>query len=497
MIRLSRPPLTFGIPKRWFSNSSHCFEIFKVAIVGAGPAGFYTAHHILSKSSPSTKFQIDFFERLPAPYGLSRYGVAPDHPEVKNCEDYLDNIMKDFGNSQGGSSARFFGNVEVGKDISLENLGSCYHSIVLSYGCTASDNKLSIPGADLKGIISAREFVQWYNGHPDFYENKLSPPKLLEIKNVTIIGNGNVAMDVARVLLGGPDHWKPTDITQDTVESLKTSSIEKVNIVARRGILQSAFTNKEIRELLELSKERNIQFNIDLKLVDDIDIKSLGRVDKRKVSLLKKYSDLTPVDNPKQSWNLQYLKGPIQLIPKSDDRTRVEKLEVSINALHTDELTGEVSIKPTGETEIIENDLVILSIGYLGTPLSGFEKLGIQFKQNKLSNVRGRILSNDSGDIPKYKHGWYTSGWIKNGPQGVIATTMMDSFDTADIILEDINNGVYNTPKSDIDNYIKNYISWEKWSKLNEYELKSGEETGKLRLKVHNFEKMLEIECSH
>lgn len=488
---------------RNLSVTSGCFQTFKVAIVGAGPAGFYTAHHLLHKCPPQTNIEIDFIEKLPAPYGLSRYGVAPDHPEVKNCEEYLDNIMQTFGhrdNSQ-GSKARFFGNVDVGKDISLQDLQSCYHSIVLSYGCTAADNKLSIPGANLKGIISARQFVHWYNSHPDFYnpDTHFVPPDLLKIENVTIIGNGNVAMDVARVLLGNSTHWKSTDIALQATEMLQKSQIKQVNIVARRGILQSAFTNKEIRELLELSKLQNIQFNIDSEIFKDIDIKSLGRIDKRKVSLLQKYSQYPQIDNPDKSWNLQYLKGPRKFLPDENNPNQVEATEVVINELKIDNLTGKVSVIPTSKLEIIKNDLVILSIGYSGIPLYGFEDVGIKFENNKLVNNRGRILSIESNknndENPIYKKGWYTSGWIKNGPQGVIATTMMDSFDTAEIILEDLNNGIYLTPTSSITEYLDSYVDWEGWNKLNNYEIKTGQELGKSRLKVCRTNDMLDIEC--
>lgn len=261
---------------------------FKVAIVGTGPGGFYTAHHLLNKSSPDVKLNIDFFEKLPTPYGLSRYGVAPDHPEVKNCEDHMINIMKDFGNSESRHKVRFLGNVEVGKDIALKELEGNYNSIVLAYGCTSADNKLSIPGADLPGVVPARQFVNWYNGHPDYYgENKYIPPPLDKVDTVSIIGNGNVALDVARILLADPrEHWAKTDISVDAQQLLEKSTVKHVRIVARRGILESAFSNKEIRELLELP----VKFVPLPKDLLDFDTKKLGRVDKRRVSLLEKYS---------------------------------------------------------------------------------------------------------------------------------------------------------------------------------------------------------------
>lgn len=263
------------ISKRCFSVSFRNFNqtvpSYKIAIVGTGPAGFYTAHHLLHKAAPLEQFKlkIDFFERLPAPYGLSRYGVAPDHPEVKNCENYLNNIMEDYpaekdsNRESNNHEVRFFGNINIGKDITLTDLESNYHSIILSYGCTSDDNQLDIPGSQLPGVISAREFVHWYNGHPDYHSvgAQFTPPQLDKIEDVTIIGNGNVALDVARILLAEPEkHWSSTDISKEALESLFRSNVKNVNIVARRGILESAFSNKEIRELLELSKDQKVRF---------------------------------------------------------------------------------------------------------------------------------------------------------------------------------------------------------------------------------------------
>jgi adrenodoxin-NADP+ reductase len=480
----------------WFSTTRTCNETFKIAIVGTGPAGFYTGHHLLNKSNKDIKIELDFFERLPAPYGLGRYGVAPDHPEVKNCEEYLQDIMDKFNkntNPGTSSTARFFGNVNIGKDISLEQLQSCYHSVILSYGCTAADNKLNIPGDDLSGVISARKFVQWYNGHPDAYDKNSGfiPPDLSKIEAATIIGNGNVALDVARVLLGNTAHWKPTDITNDALSMIEKRSIKTVNIIARRGILQSAFTNKEIRELLEMSKAQNIQFNIDSTLFEGIDVKSLGRVDKRKVSLLQKY-DNTPIDNPTATWNLQYLRSPTKFLPHPQNPNQVGSTEVVVNDLVMDEASGRISVKPTGKTETVANELVILSIGYSGTPLEGFQDLHIKFEKNKLVNENGRIISADTNEfIP----GWYTSGWIKNGPKGVIATTMVDSFETADAILEDIHKGIFMKPKHDIKDYLKNYVTWDTWRKLDQFEIDQGAKLGKTRLKVCNAQDMIDIQC--
>ncbi|KAK6463380.1 hypothetical protein DFJ63DRAFT_114982 [Scheffersomyces coipomensis] len=494
------------IAVRLFSVASSRFnqiQTFKVAVVGTGPGGFYTAHHLLNKSSPDIRFELDFFERLPAPHGLSRYGVAPDHPEVKNCEEYLDNI---FSSTKSNHKVRFFGNVDIGKDISLNDLQSHYNSIVLSYGCTSSDNELNIPGSKLPGVLPARQFVNWYNGHPDYYEkdNLFVPPPLDKITDVTIIGNGNVALDVARVLLADPEkHWASTDISEDALKILKTSTVKNVNIVGRRGLLESAFSNKEIRELFELSKEQSLKFTpLDESYFKSIDVSKLGRVDKRKVSIIEKYSKVseTASDDVDRTWSLQYLKSPVEFITNPDNPNLLSSTKIVMNELVIDDLTKSVKVKPTTETEVIKNELVILSIGYKGSGIQGFEDIGILYENGKLFNKDGRILSSESKGKDDhsviYKKGWYTSGWIKNGPKGVIATTMMDSFDTADRILTDLSNGVYLEANSDNDitNLLKDkrIVTWGDWKKLDNYELSTGQQMGKSRFKLCNREEMFE-----
>lgn len=483
---------------------------FNVAIVGSGPAGFYTAHQLLGKSLPRDRFNlnVDIFEKNPVPYGLSRYGVAPDHPEVKNCEEYLDHLMDNKENES--SFVRFFGNVEIGNDISLKELQKRYHSVVLAYGCTSSDNKLNVPGSDLRNVISARQFVNWYNGHYDYHSelpdiiNKagFTPPNFEKIENVTIIGNGNVALDVARVLLINPDsHWQSTDISVSALNALRKSSIKNVNIVARRGVLQSAFSNKEIRELLELSNKEGsgISFTpLDQELFEDISIKSLGRVDKRKVQLLEKYSKIYS-DKTKSTedtlWSLRYLLSPIEMSGASGE---VKQTKFSVNKLIKDDKTQIVKVKPTEETEIVKNELVILSIGYQGTPMEEFEELNISFQGNKIVNKDGRILRPDSEvTVP----GWYTSGWIKNGPQGVIATTMMDSFDTGNSILQDLSNKITTvgteSTKDRIDPNEMNedliVVTWDGWKEIDAHERNIGKDLGRERTKLESKEEMLNI----
>lgn len=518
-IRIFNPVSLTNFQWRSFSQTAHYFQnvpSYNIAVVGAGPAGFYVAHHLLNKSSPKDQFKlhVDIFDRLPAPYGLSRYGVAPDHPEVKNCEEYLDNLMAKFSPSdEENHQVRFFGNVNIGEDINLVDLQKNYHSIVLSYGCTSADNQLKIPGNELPGVISARQFVNWYNGHPDCDSNHFAPPDLSKIEDVTIVGNGNVALDVARVLLADPDsHWNPTDICSRAVKALRNSSVKNVNIMARRGLLESAFSNKEVRELLELSKKNKVKFiPVDEKVMDEIQpfVKNLGRVDKRKIGILEKYSkqssESAQLDPDTKTWSLQYLKSPIEFVKNPNDDNLLAATRVRLNTLKHDTLTNKTSIVSSEEApiETVKNELVILSIGYQGSPLTGFDDVDVSFDthQNRLLNHEGRILLNETGgENPhnfNYKKGWYTAGWIKKGPKGVIATTMMESFETADQILEDLTNDVHTSAssKTDVTELLQNteYVSWNGWTKLSEQEIEIGEKLGKTREKVVNTSEMIQI----
>ena len=498
-------PLTLRHPfsRRLFSSARHT-PSYKIAIVGSGPAAFYTAHHLLNRSSPDHNFKlnIDFFERLPAPYGLSRYGVAPDHPEVKNCEEYLDDIMQKYHNHD-KHTVRFFGNVDVGNDISLHDLDRSYHSVVLAYGCTSADNSLNVPGESLPGVISARQFVNWYNGFPDKYSGTFAAPPLHKVRDVTIIGNGNVALDVARVLLADPEtHWNPTDMLPKAVEILQKSAVKNVNIVARRGILESAFSNKEIRELFEVAKANNVRFiTLAPELMDGIDRKTLGRVDKRRLDILNKFSKQEVSGD--RTWALKYLMSPKEIVASETDPELLSGVHFARNKLETDTLTKRTTIREADEPPVfVKSDLVLLSIGYKGSPLAGFADIGIFFdkKKNRILNRRGRVLSTASTSEdthePVYKRGWYTSGWIKNGPQGVIATTMMDSFDTADTILEDLSNGVYcSLEPLSIDDKVEklDYVNWHSWLKLDQKEVDEGRVLGKTRVKYSKVEEMLAI----
>ncbi|ODV97487.1 hypothetical protein PACTADRAFT_52239 [Pachysolen tannophilus NRRL Y-2460] len=480
--------------KTIFKSTLNRFHSTKVAIIGSGPSGFYTAYHLLKKSKGDLK--VDVFEKLPVPYGLVRFGVAPDHPEVKNCTDTFEEIS----NSPDFS---FFGNVKIGKDVSLKELRDNYNCIVFSYGCD-EDNLIGlskIPGIDSKGVITARKFVGWYNGLPDFQD--LNPP-LDQVENVIIIGNGNVALDVARTMLVPIEAWSKTDITANAQNVLKKSKVKNVKIVARRGFLQTAFTNKEFRELLELYNY-GVGFSpVPTEFLDPVRpfIKNFGRVHKRRLELIDRYFEAIKqnVNFPK-TFELDYLKSPIEVKPSSKNPAILESTKFQVNNLLEDDEKNSTKVVPTDITITYKNELLITSTGYRGSALPGFEEFGIAFdeKRGRILNEHGRIKNSKNPD--SFVDGFYSSGWISKGPTGVIASTMIDSFDTGDLILEDKAQGKFESePKEGaqgIAKILQNrnhlYVTWKDWKKLEAKEIQDGKKVGKLREKITDVDKMLDV----
>ncbi|AOA64239.1 Oxidoreductase [Komagataella phaffii CBS 7435] len=449
----------------------------KVAIVGSGPAGFYTALRLLK--DPSQKINVDIFEKLPVPYGLSRFGVAPDHPEVKECQTRFEEVAHD-------KRFNFYGNVDIGKDVSIEMLKDNYNAVIFAYGCS-EDNKLNIKGADHKGVISSRQFVGWYNGVFDLQD--LNPP-LEKARRVVIIGNGNVALDLTRVLLGPVDPlWKSTDITAKAISKLKESKVEHVTIVGRRGLLQSAFTNKELKELIDMHS-----IGVGFKGVSEDHIapfaplaKNLGRVQKRRLDLLTKY--FQKVKNSTKTactkeWELQYLLSPKEIIAKDDQL--LSKVVFEHNVLVQPDIDVPVSIEPTGEFTELPADLLIYSTGYKGSAIQGLIEAGIPFNEKK-----GYIPNKDGRVSP----GIYASGWIRRGATGAIASTMMDAFFVAETVLSDLDNS--STEKHGLGHYIskqnKPVVTWQDWEKIQQHESEAGTSLGKTREKLTTIDQVLEL----
>ncbi|KAJ2608779.1 NADPH-adrenodoxin reductase [Coemansia sp. RSA 1365] len=480
-----------------------------IAVVGGGAAGFYTAARILYKTKDTN---IDIFEKLPTPHGLVRYGVAPDHPEVKNCMSKFDEVASN-------ERVRFFGNVKVGGasdehqpgHIPLDSLRSVYDGVVLSYGAS-KDRRLNIPGEDGKtvksgdknnnrlGVVSARQFVAWYNGLPEAQELELD---FESYDKIIIIGHGNVALDCARILLADIDRLASTDITEKALEKLSRSKIRHVEIVGRRGPLQVSFTTKELREMTKL---KDVQIICDRQLLEKECQSTAGqeylqnsRALKRMMDLLFKHSvNSEDARGDLKSFKLSFLKSPVEVLfdqKWSENgnvvpqlfRFRINRLEgppESAKAVSTDSFTE------------IPCAMALRSIGYVSTPLQGapFDK-----QHNIVPNIAGRVI--DNGVVP----GLYVSGWVKRGPVGVIATTMQDAYRTADALVMDINNGHIagdNMPKSSqsaIDQMLEktgvtqSRVTNEDWKRLEEFEIEKGFQVGKPREKVTNVQEMLNI----
>ncbi|CEP60644.1 NADPH-adrenodoxin reductase LALA0_S01e15676g [Lachancea lanzarotensis] len=468
-----------------------------VSVVGSGPSGFYTVCRLLAKSE--IPLNVTLWERLPVPFGLSRYGVAPDHPEVKNCEDTFTRCAREFGK---GLDTRhtftFMGNVSVGKDIKLRDLLDTQDAVILSYGCSG-DHVLGVPGeTSTSGVFTSREFVSWYNGHPEFAgdNDKLKSFPWSKVRNVGIIGNGNVALDVARVLLSNriPELWSNTDINPEALEALNTAPIENVKIIARRDFIHSKFTNKEFRELWELERY-GIQGIIKpeyLKL-RPADLESGDRVFKRRVEMVSEFS--LPFDQrtkknykkhrPPEShryWEMDYLKTPLTI--NSNSKGEIESLTVCRNSL-TPSNRVEQHLTETLDYDV---DVLVTSLGYGSSPLQEFGPLQIGFATNRVANANGHVLDT-SGRIVS---GLYASGWIRKGSSGVIASTMSDAFQVADAVIADLESGA--PPK---DRVLKttglDSTTWEDWEKIDEEEKRRGKLLGKPREKFLSASEMIDF----
>ncbi|KAJ1966345.1 NADPH-adrenodoxin reductase [Dipsacomyces acuminosporus] len=474
-----------------------------VAVIGGGAAGFYTAARILAKTK---RVNVDIFERLPTPHGLVRYGVAPDHPEVKNCMSKFDEVASD-------PRVRYFGNVEIGSGgLPLEKLRYVYDGVVLSYGASM-DRRLGIPGEDGKairhagneadkrlGVLSARQFVAWYNGLP---EAQHLEPDLSSYNKIIIIGHGNVALDCARILLTPTQKLAKTDITSRALEALSSSCIRHVEMVGRRGPLQVSFTTKELREM---TKIHGVKLICDRDLVKSecergMDFLAKSRPLKRMMDLLlESTSSPSAADNKLQrSFKLSFLMSPTEV--KFDQQWQEEGEVPQLMRFQVNRLEGppeSAKAVPTDEFVDIPCAMALRSIGYRSTPLEGAP---FDTSRGIVPNIAGRVISDDGEVVP----GLYASGWVKRGPVGVIATTMMDAYHTADAILADIKNGNIasgNAARSSttaIDQVLSEAgaddkrVTHDEWKHLEKFEFKTGSSIGKPREKITEVDAMLSI----
>jgi ferredoxin/flavodoxin---NADP+ reductase len=447
---------------------------YHVAIVGSGPSGFFAAASLLKAAESSDEFDIavDMLEMLPTPWGLVRSGVAPDHPKIKS-------ISKQFEKTAEDPRFRFFGNVAVGEHVEAAELAERYDAVIYAIG-TQSDRSLNIPGEDLPGSVAAVDFVGWYNAHPHFEQ---TTPDLSGSRAV-VVGNGNVALDVARILVTDPGELATTDIANHALESLRPCGVQEVVIIGRRGPLQSAFTTLELRELADLEGLDVIVDPADLEGITDEDLEAADKTTRQNIKVLRGYAGQEPHPGNRRMV-FRFLTSPIEI--KGDGK--VEQIVLGRNELVTDE-NGRVAAKDTGEREELPVQLVVRSVGYRGVPTEG---LPFDEKSATIPHSNGRVEG---------RRNEYVVGWIKRGPSGVIGTNKKDSQETVDTLMADLTGA---TELADFpDDHAERIAEWlasrqpklvtsAHWKLIDDHERSAGEPHGRPRVKLPSLAKLLHI----
>ena len=429
---------------------------YKVAIVGAGPSGFFAAQALQNSQTDDLKFEIDMIERLPTPWGLVRSGVAPDHPKIKTVSKVFEKIAAEPG-------FRFLGNIDLGKDITIENLRDRYDAVVLATG-SGLGRKLGIPGEELRGSLSAADFVPWYNGHPDYVDVDVP----LDGKVAVIIGAGNVAMDCGRILAINPEELDSTDTAPHALAALHKSSIREVHIAARRGAEHAAFTAPELRDLPKL-EHTDVHLNADEVAQALARASALGEPEKEVRNNLEAMRIIAenPLAGRDRSLHLQFLLAPKEIVGSE----RVEGITFSINRVDGEKVVD------TGETLTISCQLVISAIGYTAEPLASVPE-----DKGKIKNIDGRVEGN-----------MYVVGWAKRGPSGVVGTNKSDAADVIKLLIEDLNAPKNSQGIEDLLPAGHVVVDQEKWLRINASEVAAGEALGKPRLKEVSREKLLSL----
>jgi len=459
------------------SSPGSANDPLRVAIVGSGPAGFYAAEALLGH--PELTIEVDMIDRLPTPFGLVRAGVAPDHPKIKS-------VIKRYEKTAGHEAYRFFGHVTVGRDITAAELAGLYHAVVWAYGAGA-DRRLGIPGEDLPGSHAATEFVAWYNGHPDFADRTFD----LGCERVVVVGNGNVAADVARMLVLPRRELEGTDTADHAIEALAGSAVREVLILGRRGPAQAAFTNPEVRELGELTDADVV---VDPAIVEPdeattafLESDAADATNRKNLESFAGFAAREPAGKPKRV-ELRFLRTPLAI--EGDDR--VERIIVAVNELEL-AADGTVRARATGETETIGCGMVLRSIGYLGTGIDG---LPYDAAAGVIPNDGGRVLAEGGDPHP----GAYVVGWIKRGPSGVIGTNKKDAQETIASLLADAAAGAL-PDRGDVDPDALpalltergiDFVEFDGWEAIDALEKQRGAAAGRPRVKLTDFGEMLD-----
>jgi NADPH-dependent glutamate synthase beta subunit-like oxidoreductase len=435
----------------------------RVAIVGAGPSGIYAAEALSSLQDVTV--DVDIFDALPVPFGLVRYGVAPDHTSIRGVRDTLDKTLNNPG-------VRFFGNVRVGVDISLSELGDDYDAVLLTYGAS-TDQQLGVSGEGLIGSIPATELVSWYCGNPDA-QRELIENAIQGVTNVVVIGVGNVAVDVARILAKASGELGDTDMPQHVLDALSSTSITDVHIVGRRGPAQASFTTKELRELGELLGVDVIVNPADL----DFDAHSLEtiashKVAARNVEVMKEWATRTPQNLPRRL-HFHFFRRPVEIMGSD----RVESV-----VLERTEFGDDGQLRGTGSTERLASQLIVRSVGYRGESIDGVD---VDQRSGTITNSDGRVIQ-DGTVVP----GLYVAGWIKRGPSGIIGTNKKCAVATVDALLADHAAGALPTPGS-IGSVVSlleergiDYCTTQNWRNIDIAERELGQSRGRERTTIH------------
>jgi ferredoxin--NADP+ reductase len=432
----------------------------RVAVVGSGPAGFYAASALLVSEEP--KVEVDLIERLPTPWGLVRLGVAPDHPNIKA-------VSRAFERTAAQPGFRFFGNVEVGRDVTHEELRALYDAVIYSVGAQ-TDRQLGIPGEDLPGSWAATEFVAWYNGHPDFQHLEFD----LSHARAVVIGNGNVALDVARMLALTPEELAPTDTTDAAIEAINGAGVEEILVVGRRGPVQAAWTPVEVGELGELAGADIVVDPAQLRL-DESSAAALEAAPptvKRNLEHLRDYATRAPTGKPRRI-RLRFLASPVAIL--GDEK--VEAIELVRNEL----VDGRAV--PTDERETIPCGIVFRSVGYRGVALTG-----VPFDEGS------GTIPNEGGRV---EPGLYVAGWIKRGPSGVIGTNKKDATETVEVLLADARAGKLPPGgEGTLDELLAergvDAVLYGGWEAIDAAERGAGEPHGRPRIKLATWDELLE-----
>ncbi len=452
-----------------------------VAVIGSGPSAFYAVDALFKTNGISV--HADVFDRLPTPFGLVRGGVAPDHQKIKS-------VAASYERTAAHPNFRFFGNVMLGRDVQVDELLSIYDCIIFAVG-NESDRKMGVPGEDLAGIHSATAFVGWYNGHPDFQGETF---ELVGARRVAVIGNGNVAMDVTRVLAREPDELAETDIADEALEALRENGVEEILLLGRRGPAQAAFSPKEIQEVADLAHSDVVVEAADV----DLDPVSRAWLDSGAPAAAKKNLAILEAQvehgegKQRRKIRCRFLVSPVEFI---GDNGRVTGVKLEHGELYADD-HGTPRPRGAGRYTVEAVDLVFKAIGYLGVEIPG---VPFDRKWGIIPNVNGRVVASRESDEPL--PGQYVVGWAKRGPTGLIGTNNADSKATVAALLEDVSGKsaaalerkhpdaiVQRLRAKEVD-----FVSYDDWRRLDAYEVAEGRKVGKVRRKLTTVAAMMDV----